>query len=156
MGRPSTFTQELGDLICERLADGESLRAICSADDMPHRATVFRWLADEDNKTFRDQYTHAREEQAETLLDEIVEIADDSRHDTIPKVGRDGEEYGEQPNSEWIARSRLRVDARKWVVSKLAPKKYGERITAEHTGPNGGPLQVVRLRMTPAEELPDE
>jgi hypothetical protein len=107
------------------------------------------------NKTFRDQYTRAREEQAETLLDEIVEIADDSRHDTIPKVGRDGEEYGEQPNSEWIARSRLRVDARKWVVSKLAPKKYGEKIQAEVTGANGGPLQVVRLRNTPVEELPE-
>jgi hypothetical protein len=155
MGRPSTFTQEIGDLICERLADGESLRAICQGDDMPNRATVFRWLADEENKTFRDQYTRAREEQAETLLDEIVEIADDSRQDTIPKVGRDGEEYGEQPNSEWIARSRLRVDARKWVVSKLAPKKYGEKIQAEVSGPNGGPLQVVRLRMTPAEELPE-
>jgi hypothetical protein len=148
MGRPSTFTQEVADLICERLADGESLRAICLADDMPNRATVFRWLGAE--ATFRDQYARAREEQAETLLDEIVEIADDSRHDTIAT-----EKNGEQPNTEWITRSRLRVDARKWVVSKLAPKKYGDKLQTEISGPNGGPLQVVRLRMTPAEELPE-
>ena len=147
MGRPSTFTQEVADLICERLADGESLRAICLADDMPNRATVFRWLGAE--ATFRDQYARAREEQAETLLDEIVEIADDSAGDASDVDGMN------VLNSEHIQRSRLRVDARKWVVSKLAPKKYGDKLQTEISGPNGGPLQVVRLRMTPAEELPE-
>jgi len=107
IGRPSDFTQEIADAICERLAEGESLRKICLADGMPNKATVFRWLVA--HPTFSDQYARAREEQAETLADEIVEISDG-----------DGEASDPQ-------RDRLRVDARKWVASKLKPKKYGDK-----------------------------
>lgn len=137
-GRPSHFTQNLADLICERICDGESLRSICSNESMPGRTTVFRWLAEIED--FRNQYARAREIQADTLFEEILEIADDSTRDTITKEGRDGESY-ETANSEWINRSRLRVDARKWMASKLAPKKYGERIT--HTGDEGAPIPLV-------------
>lgn len=127
MGRPSSFTQEIADRICDRIAGGESLRAICSDDGMPTTTSVFRWLRD--NSAFRDQYAHAREDQAEFYLDQIMEIADDTSRDTIAT-----ERDGEQPNSEWITRSRLRVDARKWAMSKLAPKKYGDKIGVEHSG----------------------
>lgn len=134
-GRPTDYNQEIADLICEKLSDGISLREICQADDMPARATVFRWLGL--HKEFSDQYARAKEEQAEALADEIVAIADDKTGDTV--VTDDGREIA---NSEFIARSRLRVDARKWVASKLKPKKYGDKVQTEVSGPDGGAQQV--------------
>lgn len=110
-GRPSDFSQGLADAICERIADGESLRTICSAVDMPNNATVFRWLAA--NRDFSDQYARAREDQAESLADEIVKIADEAEDANV---------------------ARLRVEARKWVASKLKPKRYGEKLELEHSG----------------------
>lgn len=120
MARQSTYTPEIAAKICARLAEGESLIAICADDDMPSRAAVYVWL--ESNTEFQDRYARARARQAEHFLDEIVQIADESDRDTIHG------ENGDSPNSEWIARSRLRVDTRKWVMSKLAPKKYGDKI----------------------------
>lgn len=127
MPRSSEFTQEIADLICEKLVTGLSLRKICLDDEMPHIATVFKWLAA--HKLFDEQYARAREMQAETLADEIVDIADESSRDTY--IDDDGNERTDQ---DVIARSRLRVDARKWVASKLLPKKYGDKIETNHTG----------------------
>lgn len=111
-GRPSTFTQALADTICDRLAEGESLRSICKADDMPTKGVVFRWLAN--NQAFSDQYAKARESQADALFDEIIDIADNGEEDA--------------------RRSALRIDARKWVAGKLRPKVYsdkGQTVTTE-------------------------
>lgn len=124
MGRPSDFNQKTADLICARLADGESLRSICRSDNMPHVSTVLRWVAHPDRKEFRDQYAHAREVGLEQMADEILEIADDTRLDTT--YNKHGDEMA---NNEWIQRSKLRVDARKWILSKQLPKKYGDRTT---------------------------
>jgi hypothetical protein len=121
-GRPSSFEQKVADLICLRLADGESLRSICRDDSMPGMSTVFRWLADEKLKGFREQYAHAREVGLETMADEILEIADETSRDTL--VNSKGDEMA---NSEWIARSKVRIDTRKWLLSKQLPKKYGDR-----------------------------
>lgn len=112
------FDQDTADRICERLVNGESLRKICLSDDMPHAATVCRWLGD--NEAFREQYAHARDAQADTLADEILDIADDGSNDFM------GED--EKYNGDAVQRSKLRVDARKWLASKLKPKKYGEKI----------------------------
>lgn len=120
MGRPSKFTNKLADQICERLADGESLRRICASDDMPSKSMVFRWL--DAHKSFRDQYARAREAQADALADEILDIADESSADTYTD-----ENGNERTNHEVVARSKLRVDARKWIASKLKPKVYGDR-----------------------------
>jgi len=120
MAGVTTYTPEIGDKICERLADGESLRKICASDDMPNKATVFRWLAG--NATFRDQYACAREVQADTLADEIVDIADDGSNDYM-----ETEQGGVKYDGDAVARSKLRVDARKWVASKLKPKVYGDK-----------------------------
>lgn len=128
MGRPSSYTPELGDLICERLADGESLRTICADESMPHRATVFRWLAS--NEAFRDQYAHAREEQAEALADDIVSISDEVEVRSVTQ----GEEVVLALDPTAVARNRLRVDARKWVAAKLKPKKYGDKVEHDHKG----------------------
>jgi len=133
-GRPSSYTIAIGDAICERLADGESLRAICSGEDMPSRWSVLRWLtADE---AFRTQYAHAREEQADTLADEIVGIADEQC--TMVRADKHGAKADDEDgmvevvfDSAAVARNRLRVDARKWVASKLKPRKYGEKVEHE-------------------------
>lgn len=120
MSRPSKFTQPTADAICERIANGESLRAICADEGAPSQSMVYRWL--DKHQEFREQYAHAREAQADKLVEEILTIADESDNDTLYT------EHGEQANSEWIARSRLRVDARKWIASKMAPKKYGDKL----------------------------
>lgn len=138
MGRQSTFTQEVADEICERLSDGESLRAICSEDGMPRKATVFRWLGE--NERFRDQYARAREVQADALFDDVLSIADDSRNDWMRSHGED--DAGWVANGDNIRRSQIRIDARKWMAGKLRPKKYGDFKAVELTGADGGPLQV--------------
>ncbi len=121
MARPSEYTQDTASAICAALAEGQSLRKICEADDMPDKATVFRWLAK--YPEFRDQYARAREAQADVMAEEILDIADDSAGDLA--VDQNG---NERMNSEFVARARLRVDARKWLLSKLVPKKYGEKL----------------------------
>jgi len=98
-----------------------------------------RWLAA--HAEFRDQYAHAREAQADYWAEEIVEIADDGSNDTY--TDKDGNKRTDQ---EVIARSRLRVDTRKWLMARMAPKKYGDKITQEHTGQDGGPLVVSWLK----------
>ena len=121
MARPSEFTQETADIICERIADGESLRSICRDDAMPACSAVFRWLSL--HKGFEEQYVRAREAQADALFDEILTISDDGFNDTY--TDQDG---NVRTNQDVIARSRLRVDARKWMAGKLRPKKYGDKL----------------------------
>src|ERR1017187_8311979 len=117
MARPSDYTQETAFTICERLVEGDSLRSICLADDMPAIRTVFQWLTK--HKEFAQQYALAREAQADTLADEITDIADDGSNDWVEKYGKDGKPEGWEYNGDHVNRSRLRVDARKWVASKL-------------------------------------
>lgn len=147
-GRPSSFTQEVADAICDGLVEGNSLRSICKADSMPSAATVCRWLGSHD--AFREQYARAREAQADTLFDEILDIADDNSRDS-KTVGREGEEY-EVCNTEFVQRAKLRVDARRWMAGKLQPKKYGDKVAL--TGGAGGdePLSIVIKQFTPAPE----
>lgn len=123
-GRPSIYTEELADAICERLADGESLRSICRDEAMPAKATVFRWAAS--NESFRDQYAKAREAQADCLFDDILEIADDARNDWMERHGKD--DAGWLLNGDHIARSKVRIDARKWMAGKMRPKVYGDKL----------------------------
>jgi hypothetical protein len=138
IGRPSKYDINLAATICGRLAGGESLKAICSDEDMPKRSTVYLWRYE--HPEFSDMYARAREDQADTLADEIMEIADDGTNDFIKN--KDGVDV---LNSEHVQRSRLRVDARKWIASKLKPRSYGDKVQAEVTGAEGGPLQVSWL-----------
>ena len=131
-GRPSVFTPELADEICSRLANGESLRAICNTDRddfIPSIGTVIRWV--NENPKFQKQYATAREIQAETLADDIVSIADG------PTDGDD---------SIKTARDRLRVDSRKWVASKLLPKRYGDKLAVSGDA-DGDPIRA-ELKVT--------
>lgn len=142
MGRPSDYSTEVSLTICERIAEGESLRAICQTEEMPNRATVFRWL--EAHEAFRDQYTRARDMQADALADELIDIADDSSNDWMDRQMKDGG-TDRVVDSETINRSRLRIDARKWIASKLKPKKYGDKLDLEHSGKNGGPIVISSI-----------
>jgi len=143
-GRPTDYTPDKADLICERIADGESVRKICLDDDMPKMATIFRWLAKYDE--FREQYTRAREIQAETLFDEMVHIAD------TPQVGQKSVSKAtglEITEADMIEHRRLQVETRKWVLGKMAPKKYSDKFMLEHSGKDGGPIIV---QTTPLDE----
>ena len=135
MGRPSSYTQELTDRICARLAAGESLRTVCKDDDMPSVQTVFTWMRV--HPEFLEQYTRAKEESADALIEESLDIADDGTNDWMEKLNADGEKIGWQLNGEHVQRSRLRIETRKWMASKLKPKKYGERVLNEHSGTIG-------------------
>lgn len=136
-GRPTDYTEELGLAICERIADGESLRSICLLEDMPAKSSVFKWLAIHDQ--FADHYARARDAQADALADEMLDIADDGSNDWMERSEKKG--GGWEENGEAIGRSRLRLDARKWIASKLKPKKYGDKLDLDHSG--GMSIQVI-------------
>ena len=121
MARPTIYSDELATTICARIASGESVRSICQDDDMPVKSTVMLWLIDGEHQFFSDQYAKARQIQAETLADELFDIADDGTNDWMKRAGKDGEE-AYILNGEAVARSRLRVDTRKWFLSKVLPK----------------------------------
>jgi len=101
------FSQEVFNTICERIANGESLRSICSNNDMPGRTAFFRWLQEDEGVDLQNQYARAREQQADHYFEQVVEIADTE----------------EDPQ-----RARVMIDARKWVAGKMRPKIYGDRV----------------------------
>jgi len=139
----STFTQEMADKICERIIGGETVGQITADDNMPAKSTVFKWLAE--NSGFSDQYARAKMAQMDMMAEELLEIADDGTNDWMERKNDDGEAYGWRENGEAMARSRLRVDTRKWLMSKMAPKKYGERTTTDinHSGDIGLMMQRI-------------
>ncbi|EJW11256.1 Phage terminase, small subunit [Rhodovulum sp. PH10] len=138
MGRPSEFSQDIADAICERLSDGQSLRMICAASDMPSASTVFRWL--QQHSDFREQYARAREAQADHMAEEILAIADTPQEGERREESADGYKVIRE---DMLGHRRLQVDARKWLMARMAPKKYGDKVTSEVTGADGGPVEVV-------------
>lgn len=145
-GRPTDYRIEIDTEICDRLARGESLTSICRDKHMPSHVTVYAWLQRDIHAEFLKRYTRARERQAETFVDQCVDIADNNANDTITVEGKDGKNY-ERVNHEHINRSRLRVDTRIKIAEKLAPKKYTPK--NEISGPEQGPVEIA----TPAEVL---
>lgn len=132
-GRPSIFTQELVDKICNRISLGESTRKILKDKDMPSSATFYKWLTDKDKKDFLEQYETSCNIRAELMFEELNEIADDGTNDFM-EVTSDNGEVREQLRPEHIQRSRLRVDTRKWYLSKVLPKKYGDKMDVTSDG----------------------
>lgn len=133
------ISEETANRICEQIAEGRSLRSILKDPGMPASSTVFKALAAD--KSFAEQYARAREAQADALFDEILDIADESSRDTYTD-----ENGNERTDQEVVARSRIRIDARKWMAGKLRPKVYGDKVSTELTGPNGGPLEIKEIR----------
>jgi len=163
MARPTKFTRPLGIKICKRITDGESLRSVCRDEKMPSRSSVHGWLLlgagdkpEPRYKEFLDQYELAVQIRAENMFDEIEDIADDGQNDYMTRVGRDGEEY-EVVNSEHIQRSRLRVDTRKWKLSKMFPKKFGDRniVSTEDKDGNIVPIQGNVIQFASQKDEPN-
>jgi len=127
MARPTDYTKELGIDICKLVASGKSLKRIGERDDMPCRSTLHSWLLDDDKKEFLDKYKEACDVRVENMFDELEEIADTSDED------------------ESSNRSRLRIDTRKWYLSKIMPKKYGDKIDVTSDGEKVQPVLVTYI-----------
>ncbi len=137
-GRPTKYTKALAREICQCMADGASLREVCRAERMPAESTVRGWAID-DVEGFSAQYARGVELRAMRWAEEALEIADDGTNDWIKRRSEDGE-VQVIFDHEHIQRSRLRVDTRKWLLSKVLPKVYGDKL--QHTGEGGGPIRV--------------
>jgi hypothetical protein len=119
-GRPTLYNLEIALAICDRIADGESLVSICRDEKMPKKTAVYEWLLR--HKEFAEIYARAREDQADSLADEIQAIADEEPQQIV-----DGNKT--RYDSAWVQHIKNRVDARKWIAAKLKPKKYSDRLT---------------------------
>ena len=118
--------EKIFPLILLEIEEGASLRSILRRDDMPNRNTFFEWLHESEEKS--NQYARACELRAEQIFEDILEIADETSGDKKYTA------TGEVIDSEYVARSRIKIDARKWMLGKMNPKKYGEKIQQEHSG----------------------
>ena len=133
-GAPTTYNAHMASVICIRIAEGESLREIVKTAGMPDRSAIYDWLLR--HPVFADQYTRAREEQADTLADEIIAIADESP-ETVEVRDREGNVIDVKIDSGYVNYQRQRIEARKWTAMKLKPKKYGDRVAL--TGADDAP-----------------
>jgi hypothetical protein len=125
IGRPSKYTQELADEICETIAaNGVALSTLCKQNPhWPHVDTLYQWM--NVHPSFSEAYAKAKRRQVTAFVEDIIKISDDSSRDTV--TNEDGKESF---NHEWVARSRLRVDTRKWIAAKLVPRLYGDNALA--------------------------
>lgn len=124
MGRPSSYTEEIAAEICGRIAEGESLLKICADDHLPNRSTVHEWIV-ADREGFASKYARAKDACLDLLAEEIIQIAD------TPEIGQKTVSKAtglEVTEGDMVEHRRLKIDARKWYLSKVAPKKYGEKI----------------------------
>lgn len=130
VGRPSEFTQEVADKICQELATGKSLRTVCAGEEMPSLQTIFNWFGK--HPQFVEQYARAKQESSDAMAEEILDIADDGTNDWM-KV-KMGSKNVDIPNKEVLQRSKLRVETRQWLMSKMKPKKYGDKVDVTSDG----------------------
>lgn len=112
---------ELINTICEEMAKGRSLRSVLKDGGMPDRTTFFKWIDNNNDRV--NQYVCACKARADVIFEDILDISDSQEGDIITL--EDGKEV---VNHDVIQRARLRVDSRKWILSKMQPKKYGERL----------------------------
>jgi hypothetical protein len=124
LGRPSKYTDALAQLICERIASGDSLITVCNEEGMPHRHTVLKWL--EEREGFRTIHARAREAQADVMDQRIMAVADGCTAETA--------------NAD-----RVKIDAYKWRAARLAPKRYGDKLAL--TGADDAPPIQTKLRV---------
>lgn len=129
-GRPTVYTQELADRICELLADGQSMRTVCAQEDMPAMSSVFKWLRE--NEEFSQQYAKAKEESSDAMAEDLLHIADTPVMGEIKTIKPDG--TVEIKQDEMLGHRRLQVDTRKWLMAKMKPKKYGDKLDMTTNG----------------------
>lgn len=140
IGRPTKYTQELEDKICSELAEGRSLRSVCLDEDMPDKATVFRWLRE--NKSFSDHYARAKEESADADLEELQDISNEAIAEA--KI------VSEKRANAVVQAYKVKGDNLKWKMSKMKPKKYGDKLDMTS---DGKAITVELINYTKDEEI---
>ncbi len=134
MARPSDYTQEIADLICDRISQGEMLTKVCAEEGMPPRKTVYTWMRARPD--FKAAYARAREEWAEFYEEKVLDIAFDDKGDFFIEDGKAVADHAR------VARARLQVDTLKWFMMKWAPRRYGE--TPELVPESAGITRIER------------
>ena len=125
MARPTIFTKKLGERICELIEQGKSVREICRGDTMPEAKSIYNWLRDVDKEWFLQHYMRAMSTRAELIAEEIIELSDTSVEDI---------EGDDKSDGARVQARKLQVDTRKWVLSKMLPKKYGDKLDLTSDG----------------------
>jgi hypothetical protein len=150
VGRPEDYTLELADKVCALIASGKSLMRICRDPAMPCLTTIYRWQRV--HPEFAAAYARAREDQADTLADETLEIADTPQEgeETVVKDG-----YTEIRRGDMLGHRKLQVETRKWFAAKMQPKKYGDRQNLALSNPDGGPVEVKNPDELSDDQLAD-
>ena len=141
------YSAKKAQAICDAIASSSiSVRELSKQDDMPCESTIYKWLSE--NEDFSEKYAHAKKSQLEYMANEIVDIADSAENDYMRRQGRDDDEdSGWVTNGEAIQRSKLRIETRKWLMSKLNAKKYGDK--TQLTGADGeGPVVISHIQRT--------
>lgn len=146
VGRPTKYTQELADSICAELALGKSIRTVCAEDDMPSVATIFNWFRSQPE--FLEQYTRAKEESADAMAEEVLYIADTQKVGVTKTIKPSGEEIKEE---DMLGHRRLQIETRKWLMAKMKPKKYGDKLDMTSDG-KALPTPIIRLENVPGND----
>lgn len=136
-----TLFEATADRVLAGLAENKSLRAVCKGEGMPSCQRVLAWLEDPEKADFAEQYTRTRARAYEQMADEIIEISDSGENDTY--IDDNGMA---KTDTDVIARSKLRVDSRKWLLSKMLPKVFGDKLDLKHSG------GVSVVPVTPTDE----
>lgn len=165
-GRPSKFTDELFQQICERIADGEPLRQICRDEGMPSYRAVYDWIDADTRLLEKDEtkgkalnlssrFARAREDGHDAIAEETLRIADDASNDWMEKFDKEGNNAGWQLNGEHVQRSKLRIETRLKLLAKWNPKKYGEKVEVSGAGEGGAHLYELKEapKLTPEQWL---
>lgn len=160
IGRPRLYDRDVvSDHIIAELAKGRSLLNICTTDPgVPDTGTFLQWVHEDDPAGLSVRYAHARDLGYRRMGDEILELSNkkgewvdvqDLDVDGRPLLDEDGKPILKKVymplNSDVIAHTRLQIDTRKWLLAKMLPKVYGEKVTNEHTGKDGGPIQMAAV-----------
>ena len=138
IGKPSKYTKEIAQSICEQLSEGIPLREICRQDGMPAWRTVYDWMYKDDDLS--TAIAHARDLGYDSLAEECLDIADDANNDWMERTDKEGRSIGWVVNGEHVQRSKLRIETRLKLLAKFNPKKYGEKLSVG--GDPENPLQV--------------
>lgn len=141
--RKKVMTHIFDELSTSSRGIGKIIAAGYKGKGLPSYSTIMKWLSED--KELSDKYALAKEAQADFMADEMLEIADNGSNDWMEQ--EDPDNPGFRLNGEHIQRSRLRVDTRKWLASKLKAKKYGDKVSAEVTGKDGAPIETKDTSM---------
>jgi hypothetical protein len=148
MGRPTLYTDELALEICSTIAESDrGLDDLCAErDDFPGARTVRTWIVERED--FRQKYACAKDLQADFIAHQTLPLADNCRKGIKRKILPNGDI--EDTEGDMVERTRLQIDARKWLAGKLAPKKYGDKIEQTIQNPDGTPLALNIMFVEPS------